>query len=77
MAIKTQKPEFKSNGVEEFIKGAKGDLPVREELAVKKDKSFLLKLPFGDWKKAKQKASNMDISLHDYILQAIEDKNKD
>jgi len=74
MAIKTSKPEIRSN-VDEFIKGAVGDIPVREELSVRKDKTFLLKLPFALWKQAKQKASDADLSLHDYILEAIKGKN--
>jgi hypothetical protein len=76
MALKTSKPEPRLNGnIEDFIKGAAGDIPVREELSGKKDKSFLLKLPFTDWKKAKQKAFDSDLSLHDYILQAIIEKS--
>jgi len=76
MPLKIQKPEIKTD-VDNFIKGAKAEAPVREELSGQKEKTFLLRLPRSLWKKAKQKAadSTNDISLHDYILEAIEEKN--
>jgi hypothetical protein len=39
MSLKTQKPEIKTN-VDEFLKGAQAEIPVRQELTAKKDISF-------------------------------------
>jgi len=74
MTLKMQKPEIKED-LDAFIKGAKAEQPVREELAGKPDKTFLLRLPYNLWKQSKHKAGDADISLHDYIIQAIKDKN--
>ena len=74
MSLKTQKPEIKTN-VDEFLKGAQAEIPVRQELTAKKEKTFLLKLPYSLWKQAKYNAAINDATLHDYIVKAILEKN--
>ncbi len=65
MTLKTTKPQ----SPQDFINGAKADTP--EDTTGMKDKSFLLKLPYSVWKKAKQKATEQDLTLHDFIIEQI------
>ena len=66
MTLKTTKPE----NPQDFINKAKADSSP-EDMSTIKDKSFLLKLPYPVWKKAKQKATEEDLTLHDFIIQQI------
>lgn len=71
MAITTKKPAPKSP--EEFISQAKADKGGREDLLGQKDKTFLLRIPYRLHEAAKKKAGAEGVSLHDFILQAVND----
>jgi len=69
MALKTTKPT-----VDSFIGGAKAEPIETEDDLIRSDKSFLLRLPVKLWERAKTKAAQEHVSLHDFILLAIKDK---
>ncbi len=74
MPIETKKPATE----EEFISAAKTE-KVEEDLSeldfeLRKDKTFLLRIPQKLHVLAKEKAANEKISLHDYILIALKEK---
>lgn len=56
-----------------FLKGAKEKTLITTTST--KDKTFLLKMPFEMWKETKEKALQKDMTLHEYILTAIKEKN--
>ena len=83
--LKTSKPN-----IDAFIKGAKAETikepvaeppaqatapaPAAEEELLKKDKTFLLRMPITLWSAAKDKAAKQKIPLHDYILLSVKEK---
>lgn len=69
MPISTKKPAPKTP--EEFIRSAKAEPNEQENLMSQKDKTFLLRLPHRLHDAAKKKAGASGISLHDFILQTI------
>lgn len=58
--------------LDSFLKGAKEKTP---PTTTTKDKTFLVKMSFEMWKETKEKALQNDITLHEYILNAIKEKN--
>ena len=79
MTLKTKKPNM-----DEFIQGAKAEQKPAEPPRVavqedddllRKDKTFLLRLPLKLWEVAKEKAAKEKVSLHDYILLAVKEKS--
>ena len=73
MAISTKKPAPKT--ADEFLKSAKADQGAhkKEDLMGQKDKTFLLRIPYRLHDAAKKKAGGEGMSLHDFILQAVND----
>jgi predicted HicB family RNase H-like nuclease len=69
MAISTKKPAPKTP--EDFIRSAKADQGGQENLMGQKDKTFLLRIPHRLHEAAKKKAGAQGVSLHDFILQAV------
>ncbi|MBF0467043.1 MAG: toxin-antitoxin system HicB family antitoxin [Nitrospirae bacterium] len=70
MTLKTTKPPT----VDAFIAKAKAEPIEEDDDLIKSDKSFLLRLPIKLWERAKNKAAQEHVSLHDFILLAIKDK---
>ncbi len=74
MPMKTKKPETE----EEFISAAKTEKVEKDlselDFELRKDKTFLLRIPQKLHGLAKEKAANEKISLHDYILIALKEK---
>lgn len=73
--MKTEKPN-----VDDFIRGAKAEkaatqsAPAAVAAEPKKDKTFLLRIPYDLWDRARRKAGAEAISLHDYIIMALQEK---
>ena len=65
MALKVEKP----NNPQDFINKAKAD--GAEDKSTMKEKSFIIRMPYPLWKKAKHKSTDNDITLHDFILEQI------
>lgn len=65
----TKKPSAKSP--DEFISGAKAEKTKAEDLLEVKDKTFLLRIPYRLWEQARKKAGSQGISLHEFILKAM------
>lgn len=57
-------------------KPAQIDKPMDDEELLRKDKSFLLRLPMKLWERARDQAAKERLSLHDYILLAIKLQSK-
>jgi predicted HicB family RNase H-like nuclease len=69
MTLKTEKPN-----VDAFIKGATKNEPIDHAPSSnpkKKEKTFMMRLPYDLWMKAKLKATEQDIPLHDFLLNLI------
>jgi len=66
-----------SKAEDDFIKGAKADRAAATDTATApaamKDKSFLLKIPYDLWDKARRIAGADAITLHDFIIQALDE----
>jgi hypothetical protein len=79
MTLKTTKPGVNPD---EFIKGAKADLQANisvsadDDLFAKNYKTFPLKLPLALRADAIEKAKIAGLTLHDYILIAVKEKNQ-
>jgi predicted HicB family RNase H-like nuclease len=62
---------------DDFIKGAKADRAAAPAAvtapAGAKDKSFLLRIPYDLWDKARRLAGADAITLHDFIIQALDE----
>ncbi|MBF0344546.1 MAG: toxin-antitoxin system HicB family antitoxin [Nitrospirae bacterium] len=69
MTLKTTKPT-----VDTFIAKAKTEPVEVDDDLIKTDKSFLLRLPIKLWERAKNKAAQEQVSLHDFILLSIKDR---
>jgi predicted HicB family RNase H-like nuclease len=65
------KPTLKS--ADQFINCAKGEIDITD-LEIRKDKTFLLRIPPKLHELAKQKAGEKRIPLHDYIIMALKEK---
>jgi predicted HicB family RNase H-like nuclease len=68
MTLKTEKPN-----VDAFIKGASKNELIDQEPgpSKKKEKTFMMRLPYDLWMRAKLTATEQDIPLHDYLLRLI------
>ncbi|MBF0466991.1 MAG: hypothetical protein HQK96_08505 [Nitrospirae bacterium] len=77
MPIKTTKPSLDTfiGQAKAENKPTKTEEPLEDEELFRKDKSFLLRLPMKLWERAKDQAAKERLSLHDYILLAIKEKN--
>jgi predicted HicB family RNase H-like nuclease len=64
-----------SKAEDDFIKGAKADRAAATTTAPAstKDKSFLLRIPYDLWDKARRIAGADAITLHDFIIQALDE----
>lgn len=71
MAIVTKKPVPKNP--DEVISSAKAEPSEQVNLMGQKDKTFLLRIPYLLHDAAKKKAGASGISLHDFILRAVND----
>lgn len=73
MPITPKKPAHKTP--EDFISSAKADQGSKgkDDLLGQKDKTFLLRIPYRLHEAAKKKAGAKGLSLHDFILQAVND----
>ncbi len=59
------KMSAKKKSIDNFVEGAKS---TNEE---EKVKTFLLRLPYDVWKRAKSRALEQDMTLHDYLVEVI------
>jgi len=59
------KMSAKKKSIDNFVEGAKS---TNEE---EKVKTFLLRLPYDVWKRAKSCALEQDMTLHDYLVEVI------
>jgi len=70
-------PEKPDINVEEFVKSSKTEkfqkVGKPNKTAVKKDKTFLLKLHYSLWKKLKKGSLSDDKTLHQYIIDILSD----
>ena len=61
---------------EDFIRGARADQHLLQDQSEgKKEKTFLLRIPYNIWDQARRKAGAQATSLHNYIIQALQEKN--
>lgn len=61
----------KEKDIEEFIRGATADKNLVDEA---EQKTFLLRIKKSLWKAAKIKAQQDEVSLHDWIIDAMKQK---
>jgi predicted DNA binding CopG/RHH family protein len=69
----------KKPGLDKFIAGSKADQAAAAvtEPPAGKQKSLLIRLSHETWFTAKQKALQQGMTLHDYVVKAIEIANQD
>lgn len=75
MALKIEKPV----NAEAFINKAKADIATETKKEIEfpeqekelKDKTFVVRMPYALWKKAKHKATDDNVTLHEFIVTQI------
>ena len=65
----------KKPNIDNFIEGAKADHKAKPA-AETGDKRLLIKLSQNTWYTAKMRALKQGITLHDYVVKAIDEANK-
>jgi hypothetical protein len=70
MVMSPRKPRT----AEEFISSAKAELqvPVGTSSSTRKDKTFLIRIPYDLWDQARRLAGAEAMPLHNYIIRALE-----